>query len=806
MNNTNIFEQVEKYDSIIFDDQIIKLPTLYPTKTQEEKDKIFEELIWSQWNKEKKKIKPELYEKYETEIKKELKTIIDTKMADYFLLDYEIIKKGKENGGRLTLTGRGSAVSFYISKLLEFTTIDRISAKVKMFPERFISTERILQTKSLPDIDFNCGTPHVFTDAQSEIMGKEHSYPMIAFGTMRASGAWKLYARVSGLDFDEANMVSDQIKEYESELKYAETEEDKEHIDVHDFIDPKYHKIYDESLKYLNLVNSVSVHPCAWLIFSDEDIKKEFGLIKTKSSSGNENICVNCDGLFAEKYKLLKNDWLKVDVVNLIYDIYEKIGKEPDEVSELIDICNGDDETWSIYKNGLSIGINQFEKKSTSLKGMRYSPKNPSESCAFIAAIRPGFQSNYSQFESRQPFSYGIETLDNLIQTEEFPQSYMLYQENAMQVMEYAGIPISDTYDVIKNIAKKRYDKVIKNKDRFIKGMKKRIIEVEKRDAKEATKISNMIWQIIEDSSKYSFNCSHSYCMAADSLYGAYLKSHYPLQFYTSFMQIMEEKGDKDRIGLAQSEAQKAFSIKFPPFKFGQDNRKITLNTKTNEINKSLKTIKGFGEKVAEDLYNLSQLYQGNNFCDLLVCASDNGIISSKFEQLIKINYFSDFGKNKKLHDFYLEFTKGKNRYSKTLTEKSKNKRLPELYSLLESLPNKNYLIQQQVKNELEILNEIQTSFPVNKNYGVAINLDLKYSPKIEFQNLLTGERKTFKIKKSIYNEFPINKSDILLFKKVAKKNAMTRNEENKWVKIEDKFDLWLDVYYVVKETDKLLK
>jgi hypothetical protein len=70
----------------------------------------------------------------------------------------------------------------------------------------------------------------------------------------------------------------------------------------------------------------------------------------------------------------------------------------------------------------------------------------------------------------------------------------------------------------------------------------------------------------------------------------------------------------------------------------------------------------------------------------------------------------------------------------------------------------------------------------------------------------LTGERKTFKIKSKLYNEFPINKDDIILFKKVTKKNSMTRNEEGKWVEIEDKFDLWLDVYYIVKENDKLLK
>ena len=61
-----------------------------------------------------------------------------------------------------------------------------------MYPERFISPTRILESKSLADIDFNTGNPEVFAEAQTEIFtdiygeeGKEFSYPMIAYGTMK---------------------------------------------------------------------------------------------------------------------------------------------------------------------------------------------------------------------------------------------------------------------------------------------------------------------------------------------------------------------------------------------------------------------------------------------------------------------------------------------------------------------------------------------------------------------------------------------------------------------------------------------
>jgi DNA polymerase III alpha subunit len=648
----------------------------------------------------------------------------------------------------------------------------------------------------------------VFLEAQNEILGGEHAYPMITFGTMKSSGAWKMYARATGIDFNTANVVSDQIKEYEKSLRYAD-EEEKEFISIYQFIDSKYHKIYDESTKYLNLVNSLSIHPCASLLMN-KNLKEEFGLIRIKSTaSGSDNLCVNCDGLFAEKYKMLKNDLLKVDVVDLIYKTYDKINIKPHTIPELIEACKDNEKVWDIYENGYTIGINQFEKDTTSKKGMRYSPKNISELSAFISAIRPGFKSEYSTFEKRQSFSFNVRTLDEIIQTDEFPYSFMLYQENTMAVLAYAGIPIGDTYAIIKNIAKKRYDKVMAVKNQFVKGMTKRLIENESIKKKEADNVAKKTWQVIEDSAFYQFNASHSYSVAGDSLYGAYLKSHYPLEFYSSFMQIMEEKGDKDRLILAKQESQKAFGINFPIFKFGQDNRSITYDTKTNSINMSLRSIKGFGQKVSDDMYDLHQNFNSNqnkSFLNLLIYATDNSLISSKFEDLIKIRYFEEFGKNKKLYRFYEEFTKGKNRYSKTHTDKTKEKRIPELERIWNELENKNFSIYEQVANELSILGEIQTNFPVNKNYAVAIEVDTKYSPRILFQNLSNGDRKEFKVSKKTYNEFPIHKGSILLFKKVNKKNKVKKNEEGNWDKIEDSFDYWLEVYYTMTENDKFLK
>jgi len=774
LDNTNIFNDVKEYNSIVFNPDIIKLPTLYPNHKQEDKNKILETLVWSKWEQEKNNIFSSQHAYYEGEIRKELDTIFETNMADYFLLDYEVIKKGKEMGGQITLTGRGSAVSFYISKLLDFTTVDRIAASVKLFPERFISAERLLETKSLPDIDFNLGNPEVFVKAQEIIIGEGHSYPMIAFGTVKASGAWKLFSRISNIDFDTANDVSMQLQKYDMDLKHAESEEEKESLDVLDYIEPKYHNIFNESKKYLGLVNSLTPHPCATLLFNNGDIREEFGLIKIKT--GNvEHICACCDGLFAENYKLLKNDLLKVNVVKLIYGVYERINLCPHTIPELLKVCENDKSVWDVYANGWTKGINQFEQTGTRGRATKYKPHNISELSAFVAAVRPGFKSNYDAFESRQAFEYGVKSLDELIQTKEFPYSFMIYQENAMQVMAYAGIPIAKTYEIIKNIAKKRVEKVKKYKDQFITGMKKKLVDDENLNAEEAKKVALMTWQIIDDSSRYSFNSAHAYSVAGDSLYGAYLKSHYPLEFYEVFLNILEEDGDKNRLSEVKIEAQEAYGIKFPSLKFGQDNRKIVANAATKEINQSMQILKGFGNTVGEKFYNLSLDFLGNDFLELLVYAEESGYMSAKWDKLIKINYFDKFGSNGKLYEIYKEFTDGENKYQKTYVEKTKIKRLETLKEIWNNLPNKKIPFNQQLKNEFEILGTIQSIYPeLNKKYKeekfptkyyYIKDLNLTYAPRLECYNLAKGTQGSIKMYKATYNNKPFSVGAIIKLK-----------------------------------------
>jgi DNA polymerase III alpha subunit len=798
MDNTNTFLNVETYDNPMFNKEI-KMPTLYPELSQEDKNNLYEKLVWKQWEKEKANVPEDKHDLYVDEIKKEIDTVKITRHADYFLSDYQMIQRGIEKGGMITQTGRGSAVSFYTNKLLGFTKIDRISSPVKMYPERFMSATRILESKSLADLDMNLGNPEVFAEAQKEIFGEDHAYPMIAYGTLKAKSAWKMYAKAKEVDFDLANQVSEQIEQYENALKHADEDEEEEEISIYDYVDEKYHDILKDSESYLGIVSDLKVHPCAHLIYQG-NIRKEIGLIKTKSKTSNkEFLCTVMDGKWAEDYKFLKNDLLKVTVVETIHRVYQRIGLNPHDVNQLIDITKDDKSTWDIYAKGYTMGINQVEQNGTKHRMMQYKAQNISELCAFVAAIRPGFKSMYKTFANRESFSYGIPTFDQLIQTEEMPNSFMLYQEMAMAALNFAGIPMSECYDVVKNIAKKRAEKVLKYQEIFLKGFADKIKETESKTQEESDEIAHMVWKIIGDSVRYSFNASHAFSVAVDSLYGAYLKSHYPLQFYEVFLNILDAKGNqKDRMGNVMAEAKEGFKIQFAPFKFGQDNRKFTLDENTNSISRTLSSVKGFGTSVADILYDVKDK-KYDSFVDLLIDLTDNTALgNAKIETLITLNYFSEFGRNQKLATIFQEFTKGKNRYNTKHTEKTKQSRIPLLYDIENNTEDIALPIKEQIKYETELLGTPMTTYPVQNGTSYIIDLDLKNSPKATVYGLSTGKIVDVKIQEKHYKKLPFEKGDIVRFLNIKRKQKVKfvgKNAKGKpqFEPIVGEYDLWCD-------------
>lgn len=783
MDNTDICLTFDDYDNVPIFSKDIKLPTLYPNLTKDEKDKLYSQLISKKYIEYMKNIPKSMHKEYFEGVKKEVQTYKDTGMVDYPLLDYEIVKNAVENGGLITDTGRGSAVGYFTNTLCGFSKVDRFTSAIKLYPERFISKTRILETHSLPDIDLNVGTPEIFEQAQINVLGEEHVAPMIAFGTFKKKSAFKLYARSQNLDFEIANAITDQIGKYEEAIKYADDDE-KEDINLYDYVDEEYHEYLEKSKPYLGIISDKKKAPSAYLLYQG-NIRKEIGLIKCKSeSTKKEYITCVIDGAIAENYKFLKNDILKVDVVLLIDKIFKRIGTEHFNVNKLIELVEDDELVWNLYANGFTIGLNQCEKESTTKKCMKYKPRNVSELSAFIAGIRPGFKSMYSKFESREPFSYEIPAFDKIIQTEQFPYSFIMYQEQTMNTLNYAGFPLDECYGIIKAIAKKHPEKVRPLKSRFIEGFRERIILDDKLQPDKAQEMSEKVWQIISDSCGYGFNSAHAFCMALDSLYNAWQKAHFPYEFYEVMLQHFSEKGKKDKVSLIKQEMTKAFGIKEGDYRFGKDNRRFVADKINKTIYPALVSIKGLSQDCADDLYRLSQNKTYESFYDLYVdMLETKSLNKSKIKTLIMLGYFDDFGKPRKMlnfikcaNDLYAksQFKKAKlqpeyakyiinysNETEKTYKNFDYEKALKEIWNDLE---DEDLTLIEKLDSELENLGYIKMKLPeLQPEYCYVQGYECKFkNPKLTLYRLCNGDIQEVKIKRVVYDNAPINKGDLI--------------------------------------------
>lgn len=256
----------------------------------------------------------------------------------------------------------------------------------------------------------------------------------------------------------------------------------------------------------------------------------------------------------------------------------------------------------------------------------------------------------YAKFEARENFEYGIPAFDEILRGRHSSSSYLIYQEQIMETLMFAGIDAGQTYSIIKAISKKDASIINSAKEQFKIGF------MSKTGCDENT--INKIWQIIDDNSSYSFNSAHSYSVALDSLYNAWLKVDYPYEFYETCLALYsgeldeDTKKDKDKISALIKEMGN-FGIQFGELKFGNDNRSFRADKENKVIYPSLLSVKYMNHDVAELIYQVSKTKTYDNFSELyMVLKEMKGINKRHIETLIKINYFKDFGKRKKLLQF----------------------------------------------------------------------------------------------------------------------------------------------------------
>lgn len=806
INNTNVLFEFEDIKL----DRSLKVPVVKElrNKTQDERNHIFEQILKDEWFLQKADINKDKLQQYYQEIKHDIGEIEACNMADYFILSYMVMKRGQEKyGGILTPSGRGSAVSMYLNKLLRLTKVDKVNSPVLMYSERFLTKERVLDSHTPPDIDNNVSDRQPFIQAQRDLVGELGTYDLLALGTLKFKAAWKMYARAYNVEPDTANEVSKQIDRYETAKKHAE---DGETVDIHKYIEPKYQELVDGCKKYLGIYDTAKGHPCGCLCY-EGDIESDIGISLCKSeATGKEVLVANIESGTIDAFGYLKQDYLIVDSIGLTYDIYKEAGIEPFTVNQLLEKIAYDDATWQIYADGYTQCVNQCEQPRSTQKVMRYKPKNIAELTQFIAAIRPSFQSMYQTFEQRQHFDYGIKALDDLLQDEYCSSSFILYQESLMKVLGFAGFPMSETYTIIKAISKKK-DYIIKDaKPKFITNFAQAIIDTgETDDANKANELADKVWTIIENSAAYGFNSAHAYCMAIDSVTIAYLKAHYPLEFYKCVLQRFTDKGEKDKVALIKQEMLKR-GYKLKDIQFGDDNRAFNIDRANNCIVQTMASIKDMPKSAPEALYELGKSNIKNRAALYQALMDDPRINKKAIEILFHLGYFDKFAQPNRLiaeYDIYQKYIS-----SKVLTKssfddlmidairsccgKETEKQFREIdnkaliTALIKQSNIKPVTIVDRIKWQLEYLGYCTVSDP-NSDPNDWLMLDVKTTGYgtiyCTLYNLCYGAERTYRANKKFWINHQLSKGDVARVV-LQEKNKMKKDENGEWVTLSETY------------------
>lgn len=782
LQNTLIFDECEN----LYFDKEIKMPTIYPGYTQEEKDKELAKHICSKWDNEKVNVDKSRWEEYKKGIAYEYKIIKDTKMSDYFLFNEKMVDLAKRKyGGVLSRTGRGSAVSFYINKLLGFTEIDRFAAPVPLYPTRFMSTARILETRSLPDIDQNWAHVDAPIKASKELLGDDGVYYMYALGTMKESSAFRNLCRAYEFPMHEYNEVAKNIDAYRE--------------------DKKWKNIIEESQKYIGTIESISPSPCSFVL-SNKPLSRELGLIKI----GGE-LCACIDGYTSDVWKYLKNDYLTVTVWRIISNFYKRIKQPIPNIRELLNKI--DENTWKLYEDGMTSTLNQADTEISTSMLKKYKPKTDAEMSAFVAAIRPGFASLVNTFLNRKKYTTGVKEIDEILAPS---YHFMLYQESIMAFLVWCGMKEDHTYDIIKKISKKKFTDDAKEELRqeLLHGYKKNL---------GTEKGFDEVWQVVDDAARYSFNASHAVSVAYDSLYGAEAKSHHPLEYFETVLNEYRSDNEKTSRIIAELDY---FGITLESIKFGKSKNEYTSDKETNTIYKSISSIKYCNEKIATELYELGSKNKYNSFVEVLDDIKKKTSVNSKqLAILTGLNFFSEFGGNKYLLnviDIYEKFSKCKQISKKKLDslglteflmKKYSGKETASLYKdidnvgLIEELcshvENKKMGIIESMKFEKEYLEYIvYTNENVSPLYYMVTDFKTykdTTKPYITARQIRTGKEVKTRIKQGkIFKENPFGQWSVLKINEFSQEFKKRPNAEGKWEATDELEDI-LTEYEVIR-------
>lgn len=525
---------------------------------------------------------------------------------------------------------------------------------------------------------------------------------------------------------------------------------------------------------------SQSVHP-AGMVISCSELDQDWGVFH---KDGERCLLLSMDEV--ANVFLVKYDLLILKTVQVISDCYKLLNK-PYPRMDQIDFC--DKKVWDDLCES-QLGIFQFESDFAADAIRKFKPRSIEEITVVNAALRPGSASYRDELFARKRKKNPTPLLDEILK-----DSYgqLVYQEQTIEFLQkVCGLSASYADTIRRAISKKSRDKIDKAMPAILDGYCKN----SNKPRAEAEEEARQFLQVIEDSSLYSFNYNHAVGYSLLSYMCAYLRLYYPEQFVAAYM---KNAANDDDITTGKAIA-KLRGIDISKPKFRQDNRSFYINSEQHIISDSLTTVKGIGPKDAEALYNLRD-NQYATFVELLrdMTVYPGALNTAVIGKLIKLNYFEEFGCIKRLLKLYDAFYNGPNCFKTTLVPASQAARmqalmnyelgtpdlLGETHSDLDGLEDDPL---DMIRYEQELYGEPTSVVPDAKGVYIALEVDTKYSPRLQLYSVATGKKGQMKVLKKTFEKDPIHEDDWIKIRSWSPKEAYGRPGviEN-WINAYDK-------------------
>ncbi len=458
---------------------------------------------------------------YRQRLEFEISIINRMGFGGYFLIVADFIKWAKENDIPVG-PGRGSGAGSLVAWALTITDLDPI--RLGLLFERFLNPERV----SMPDFDIDfCETRRgeVIRYVQRKY-GEDHVAQIITFGKLKARAVLRDTGRILQMSYGQVDRLCKMVPNHPTDpwplpralngVLELKREYDR---------DPEVKRLIDLAMQLEGLPRNSSTH-AAGVVIGDRPLAQLVPLYRDPRS---DMPVTQFDMKFVEDAGLVKFDFLGLKTLSVLRKAVDLMKKRGIEI-DLSTLAWDDADTYKLLQSGDTVGVFQLESEGMRRTLAAVKPTNFGDIIALVSLYRPGPMDNIPLFGRRknglESIEYPHEKLAGIL-----AETYgiFVYQEQVMQAAQIlAGYSLGDADLLRRAMGKKVQAEMDAQRQRFVDGCK----TVSDIPAAKA----NELFDLIDKFAGYGFNKSHAAAYALLAYQTAWLKTHYPHEFYAASM------------------------------------------------------------------------------------------------------------------------------------------------------------------------------------------------------------------------------------------------------------------------------